>query len=74
MSSWPTAGWKASEDGTTGSGWLSAIDATNDAVVAVIELGNINASNFIENGQKLYLPSSSASMGNPISNVVAVAR
>jgi len=66
------AGWKASEDGTTGTGWLSAIDATTNAVVAVIELGNLNASSFIENGQKLYLPSSSASMGNPISNVVAV--
>jgi len=67
-----TAGWKASEDGTTGTGWLSAIDATTNTVVAVIELGNLNASSFIENGQKLYLPSSSASTGNSITNIVAV--
>ena len=67
-----TVGWKASEDGTTGSGWLSAIDATTDAVVAVIDLGNLNASKIIENGQKAYIPSSSASMGNPTTNVIAV--
>ena len=68
-----TTGYRAAEDGSTGAGWLSAIDATNnDAVIAVIDLGNVASSSFDENGVKLYVPSRRTSSGGPKTDVVVV--
>ncbi len=60
-------------DSALGIGYLSAIDASNnDAVIAVVELGNVSMSSFDENGTKLYVPSAANSTNASEKTNVAV--
>jgi YVTN family beta-propeller protein len=61
------------EEGDPGTGWLSAIDATdNDKVIAVIELGDVSVGSIDENGKKAYLPSSNRRAKTNVAAVVDI--